>query len=160
MEVTMPLKLRHDQRCLIYIGPRSTMYLTSSTGLRFRSKNTHWINSRKPTVLIKKLCGQCIMSLPTFWHSFLAQIVRQLILIVNSIHINVFRYHDSTHSFAALATQTALLSHSESALFDVDHPSRMGTVGTEMVFSKLNSEQLRQERSRIGVQSWQEDGNP
>jgi len=66
-------------------------------------------------------------------------------------------YLDSTHSFAALATQTALLSHSESALFDVDHPSPMGTVGTEMVFSKLDPEQLRQERSRIGMQSWQED---
>ena len=36
----------------------------------------------------------------------------------------------------------------------------MGTVGTEMVFSKLDPEQLRQERSRIGMQSWQEDDKP
>lgn len=87
------------------------------------------------------------------------QIVRQysIFSVVCSIHI---RYHDSTHSFAALATQTALLSHSESALFDVDHPSPMGKVGTEMVFSKLNPEQLHEERSRIGIQSWKEDEKP
>jgi hypothetical protein len=88
---------------------------------------------------------------------FVLQIVRRYSHCLLNPHINVFRYLDSTHSFAALATQTALLSHSESALFDVDHPSPMGTVGTEMIFSKLDPEQLRQERSRIGMQSWQED---
>lgn len=35
------------------------MYLMSFTGLRSPSKNTRWINSKKPTVLIKKLYGQC-----------------------------------------------------------------------------------------------------
>ena len=85
------------------------------------------------------------------------KIVRRCSHCLLNLHTNVFRYLDSTHSFAALATQTALLSHSESALFDEDHPSPMGTIGTEMIFSKLDPEQLRQERSRIGMQAWQED---
>lgn len=36
------------------------MYLTSFTGSRFRSKNTHWISSKKLIVLIRRLYGQCI----------------------------------------------------------------------------------------------------
>ncbi|KAF8974756.1 ubiquitin-conjugating enzyme/RWD-like protein [Flammula alnicola] len=66
-----------------------------------------------------------------------------------------FRYHDSTQSFAALATQSASLSQSESALFDSDHPSPMGNVGTEIVFQKLTPEQLARERSKLGLKEWQ-----
>lgn len=137
------------------------MYLMSFTGLRSPSKNMRWINSKKTIVLIKKLYGQCILFYSeNLMLNICLQIVRQYSHYLLNPHINVFRYLDSTHSFAALATQTALLSHSESALFDVDHPSPMGTVGTELVFSKLDPKQLRQERSRIGMQSWQEDDKP
>jgi len=69
-------------------------------------------------------------------------------------------YRESTQSFAALATQSASLSQSESALFDLDHPSPMGSIGTEIIFRKLKPEQLRQQRSKLGLQEWQNNPAP
>ncbi|CAA7259741.1 unnamed protein product [Cyclocybe aegerita] len=63
-------------------------------------------------------------------------------------------YRESTQSFAALATQSASLSQSESALFDQDHPSPMGNVGSEIVFKKMTPDQLAQQRSKFGLQQW------
>ncbi|KJA24657.1 hypothetical protein HYPSUDRAFT_482147 [Hypholoma sublateritium FD-334 SS-4] len=63
-------------------------------------------------------------------------------------------YRDSTQSFAALATQSASLSQSESALFDSDHPSPMGNVRSGIVFRKLTPEELAQERAKLGLHKW------
>ncbi|KAF8175382.1 hypothetical protein BJ912DRAFT_1024512 [Pholiota molesta] len=64
-------------------------------------------------------------------------------------------YRESTQSFAALATQSASLSQSESALFDADHPSPLGNnVSSEIVFRKLKPEQLAREREKLGLEEW------
>ncbi|TFK43552.1 ubiquitin-conjugating enzyme/RWD-like protein [Crucibulum laeve] len=65
-----------------------------------------------------------------------------------------FRYHDSTQSFAALATQSALLSQSESALFDRDHPSMTGTAHEGIVFHKMKKNDLAKERAQLDLQEW------
>ncbi|KAF8165365.1 ubiquitin-conjugating enzyme/RWD-like protein [Crassisporium funariophilum] len=80
-----------------------------------------------------------------------------LVLRIDLFHLfSPLRYRESTQSFAALAMQSASLSQSESALFDADHPSPMGPVGTDIVFKKLNAEQFRKERSRLGLQEWKD----
>ncbi|KAF9462621.1 UBC-like protein [Collybia nuda] len=65
-----------------------------------------------------------------------------------------FRYHNSTSSFAALATQSSLLSQSPSALFDQDHPSMTESVLGGIIFGKLNSTRLEEGRSRLRLQEW------
>jgi len=60
-------------------------------------------------------------------------------------------YHDTTSSFAALATQSSMLSQS-SSLSDRDHPSTKGG----MLFQELKPEQLNTLRSEIGLQEWDE----
>ncbi|GJE84164.1 UBC-like protein [Phanerochaete sordida] len=70
-----------------------------------------------------------------------------------------FRYHDTTSSFAALATQSSMLSQSASALFDKDHPSMAGKGTHEMLFKELKPDQLAALRARIGLKEW-EDPNP
>jgi len=65
-------------------------------------------------------------------------------------------YHNSTSSFAALATQSSSLSQSPSALFDRDHPSLTGQSSDGFVFRELSREQLREVRKKIGLQEWEE----
>jgi hypothetical protein len=69
------------------------------------------------------------------------------------------RYHDTTSSFAALATQSSMLSQSASALFDKDHPSMAGKGTHEMLFKELKPEQLSALRTRLGLKEW-EDPRP
>ncbi|TDL28032.1 UBC-like protein [Rickenella mellea] len=64
-----------------------------------------------------------------------------------------YRYHDSTSSFAALATQSAMLSQSASALFDRDHPSMSGRYH-DIVFHEVQDEDLENLREKLGLQSW------
>ncbi|KAI0698527.1 UBC-like protein [Cerioporus squamosus] len=63
-------------------------------------------------------------------------------------------YHDTTSSFAALATQSSMLSQSASALFDKDHPSMAGKGSHSMQFKELKPEQLSALRAKLGLQDW------
>ncbi|KAH9951712.1 UBC-like protein [Amylocystis lapponica] len=65
-----------------------------------------------------------------------------------------YRYHDTTSSFAALATQSSMLSQSASALFDRDHPSMAGKGPHGMLFRELKPEQLATLRAKLGLQEW------
>ena len=64
------------------------------------------------------------------------------------------RYHESTSSFAALATQSSMLSQSASALFDKDHPSMAGKGTHGIVFKELKHDQLDTIRKKIGLRDW------
>lgn len=63
-------------------------------------------------------------------------------------------YQKSRASFDALARQSAMLSQSDSALFDSDHPSLAGKVVDGITFKDLSDEQLEQVRSKVGLQKW------
>ncbi|KAI0723153.1 UBC-like protein [Earliella scabrosa] len=65
-------------------------------------------------------------------------------------------YHDTTSSFAALATQSSMLSQSASALFDKDHPSMAGKGTHSMQFKELKPDQLAALRAKLGLQDWDE----
>jgi len=65
-------------------------------------------------------------------------------------------YQKSRSSFEALAQQSAMLSQSDSALFDGDHPSLAGKVLDGITFRDLPQDQLEQVRARIGLQKWEE----
>ena len=65
-------------------------------------------------------------------------------------------YHDTTSSFAALATQSSMLSQSASALFDKDHPSMAGKGSHGMLFPELNPDQLNTLRNKLGLKEWKE----
>ena len=65
-------------------------------------------------------------------------------------------YHDTTSSFAALATQSSMLSQSASALFDKDHPSMAGKGSHSMQFKELKPEQLDAVRAKLGLQEWED----
>ncbi|GBE79617.1 putative protein crossbronx [Sparassis crispa] len=65
-----------------------------------------------------------------------------------------YRYHDTTSSFAALATQSSMLSQSASALFDRDHPSMAGKGTHSIQFRELKPEQLATLRARVGLKEW------
>ncbi|TEB30248.1 UBC-like protein [Coprinellus micaceus] len=67
------------------------------------------------------------------------------------INKEAFRYRQSKQSFASLATQSVHLSQSESALFDRDHTIRTRGIPHSIQFQKLNPEQLRQAREKIGL---------
>ena len=62
------------------------------------------------------------------------------------------RYQKSPASFEALARQSAMLSQSDSALFDSDHPSLAGKVLDGITFKELTQEQLDQVREKCGLQ--------
>ncbi|KAJ7667984.1 UBC-like protein [Mycena polygramma] len=68
-----------------------------------------------------------------------------------------YRYHESTSSFAALASQSSLLSQSAPALFDRDHPSLKGKPRDAMPFRELAPDQLQHQRTKIGLKEWQEN---
>lgn len=67
------------------------------------------------------------------------------------------RYHNSTSSFAALATQSSFLSKSASALFDSDHPTMTGKASSGITFRDLTKGQLQQARANLGLKTWGED---
>ncbi|EPQ59219.1 UBC-like protein [Gloeophyllum trabeum ATCC 11539] len=69
------------------------------------------------------------------------------------------RYNDSTSSFAALATQSSMLSQSPSALFDHDHPSLAGRGRHTMTFRDLKPEEVSTLQSRVGLRPWNEDSS-
>ncbi|KAF9259498.1 UBC-like protein [Marasmius fiardii PR-910] len=65
-----------------------------------------------------------------------------------------YRFHDSTSSFAALASQSASLSKSSSSLFDADQPIMTSKPPHSMKFLDLDAKVLKQERERCGLKSW------
>ncbi|KAL1658586.1 UBC-like protein [Schizophyllum commune] len=65
-----------------------------------------------------------------------------------------YRYHDSTASFAALATQTASLSQSSSALYDRDHPSMSGASRGGITFREMKPSQIQDAREKLGLRDW------
>ncbi|KAI0268212.1 ubiquitin-conjugating enzyme/RWD-like protein [Gloeopeniophorella convolvens] len=69
-----------------------------------------------------------------------------------------FRYHDTTSSFAALATQSSMLSQTASALFDQDHPSMASTKGPahSLIFRELKPEQSNALRAQLGLREWED----
>ncbi|KAI9447987.1 UBC-like protein [Lactarius indigo] len=73
-----------------------------------------------------------------------------------------FRYHDTTSSFAALATQSSMLSQTASALFDQDHPSMANTKGPphSLIFRELKPEQSDALRARLGLHAWEDAPRP
>ncbi|KAF5370103.1 hypothetical protein D9758_001060 [Tetrapyrgos nigripes] len=66
-----------------------------------------------------------------------------------------YRYHDSTASFASLATQTSSLSQTPSTLYDKDQPPMPNKPSHSLRFSKLKSQTLQEERARYGLQTWE-----
>ena len=74
----------------------------------------------------------------------------------NSFFLILSRYQKSPASFEALARQSAMLSQSDSALFDSDHPSLAGKVLDGITFRELTPEQLGQVRAHCGLQKWDE----
>ena len=66
-------------------------------------------------------------------------------------------YHDTTSSFAALATQSSMLSQSSSALFDRDHPSMNGKHRDGMLFRELKPVQSSALRAKLGLHEWDDD---
>ncbi|KAF9652216.1 UBC-like protein [Thelephora ganbajun] len=66
-------------------------------------------------------------------------------------------YHESTSSFAALATQSSMLSQSASALFDKDHPSMAGKGTHGIAFKELKPDQLDAIRKKIGLRDWDDE---
>jgi len=71
-------------------------------------------------------------------------------------------YHDTTSSFAALATQSSMLSQTASALFDQDHPSMANTKGPphSLIFRELKPEQSEALRARLGLHAWEDAPQP
>ncbi|KAF8351478.1 ubiquitin-conjugating enzyme/RWD-like protein [Amanita rubescens] len=61
-------------------------------------------------------------------------------------------FKKSPASFEALARQSAMLSQSDSALFDSDHPSLAGKVLDGITFKELTRDQLGQVRAKCGLQ--------
>jgi len=66
-------------------------------------------------------------------------------------------YHDTTSSFAALATQSSVLSQSSSALFDRDHPSVAGRHRDGMLFRELKPQQSTALRTELGLHEWDDE---
>ncbi|KAI0278860.1 ubiquitin-conjugating enzyme/RWD-like protein, partial [Russula aff. rugulosa BPL654] len=61
-------------------------------------------------------------------------------------------------SFAALATQSSMLSQTASALFDQDYPSMANTKGPphSLMFRELTPEQSSALRGQLGLQAWED----
>ncbi|KAF8639896.1 hypothetical protein AX17_001148 [Amanita inopinata Kibby_2008] len=73
---------------------------------------------------------------------------------VDSVNKEAFKYQKSPASFDALAKQSAMLSQSDSALFDSDHPSLAGKVLDGITFRDITQDQLEQVRTEVGLQGW------
>ncbi|PCH41532.1 UBC-like protein [Wolfiporia cocos MD-104 SS10] len=70
------------------------------------------------------------------------------------------RYHESTSSFAALATQSSQLSQTTSALFDSDHPSKTNRNPHKLQFRELEPEKLDELRAHFKLHDWSEVQEP
>ncbi|KAJ3742664.1 UBC-like protein [Lentinula detonsa] len=68
-----------------------------------------------------------------------------------------YKYHESTTSFAALATQTSSLSQSDTALYDKGQFSLKTKPAHAIHFAKLKVKTLKEERERLGFGEWQLD---
>ncbi|KAK0486954.1 UBC-like protein [Armillaria luteobubalina] len=62
-------------------------------------------------------------------------------------------YHDSTGSFASLATQSSLLSQSPSSLFERDLPPPSDK-SRGMILRDLKPQQLQEMRTKLGLAEW------
>ena len=87
----------------------------------------------------------------TYSHDMLTRLRARLLLPAPH------RYHESTSSFAALATQSSMLSQSASALFDKDHPSMAGKGTHGIAFKELKQDQLDAIRKKIGLRDWDDE---
>ncbi|KAJ7700062.1 ubiquitin-conjugating enzyme/RWD-like protein [Mycena rosella] len=63
-------------------------------------------------------------------------------------------YHETTSSFAGLASQSSQLSQSAPALFDRDHPTLKGKPRDALPFRELPPEMLQTQRAKIGLKEW------
>ncbi|VDC02564.1 unnamed protein product [Peniophora sp. CBMAI 1063] len=77
---------------------------------------------------------------------------------IDCLNKEAFRlYHDSTSSFAALATQSSMLSQLASSLFDQDHPSMANKGPVHGIpFKELRTEESSALRQRLGLTDWDE----
>ncbi|KAJ7638789.1 UBC-like protein [Roridomyces roridus] len=62
-------------------------------------------------------------------------------------------YHESTSSFANLASQSSMLSQSAPALFG-DHPPMKGKPRDAMPFREMSAEELQAQRTKLGLKEW------
>ncbi|KAK0206544.1 UBC-like protein [Desarmillaria ectypa] len=65
-------------------------------------------------------------------------------------------YHNSTGSFASLATQSSLLSQSPSSLFEREMPSSSNK-SYGMILQELKPQQLQEMRTKLGLAEWDEE---
>lgn len=72
-------------------------------------------------------------------------------------NISHFSYRDTTSSFAALATQSSMLSQSSSALFDTDRPSAARKARGGLLFRELKPEQSNALRAKLGLRGWDDE---
>ncbi|KAJ7068260.1 UBC-like protein [Mycena amicta] len=72
----------------------------------------------------------------------------------------VSRYHESTSSFANLASQSSLLSQSAPSLFDQDRTTSKGAPRDALPFLELSPAQLSAQRTRLGLKEWPEFTDP
>nr|GAT59410.1 UBC-like protein [Mycena chlorophos] len=79
---------------------------------------------------------------------------------VDCLNKEAFRYHESTSSFANLASQSSLLSQSAPALFDQGRTTSKGTPRDALTFVELTPAQLAAQRSRMGLKEWDVSEQP
>ena len=127
-------------------GLTSTTCTMFCIGSKLRSRNRRWMRSKTTTASIKKRSDCKIKPPPLHLHQVLTRTRHGLC-----------RYHESTSSFAALATQSSMLSQSASALFDKDHPSMAGKGTHGIAFKELKPDQLDAIRKRIGLRDWDDE---
>ncbi|PFH52704.1 hypothetical protein AMATHDRAFT_1763 [Amanita thiersii Skay4041] len=70
------------------------------------------------------------------------------------VNQEAYKFHKTPTSFDALAKQSAMLSQSDSALFDSDHPSLAGKVLDGITFRDMSQDQQRLVRKTLGLQEW------
>ena len=139
-----PPKKEADKQLNVPSGRRSITYTTFYIGSKLRLRNRLWTKSRTTSASTKKRsdCKRTTLSLPPS--------------LVHKRHW-LCRYHESTSSFAALATQSSMLSQSASALFDKDHPSMAGKGTHGIAFKELKPDQLDAIRKKVGLRDWDDE---
>lgn len=152
------MSLRQFTHRNINSGPRSTMYLTFYIMLKPHLKSTRSMESKSRIVWTRRLFGEPIH--PSWFDDNLNGLQSvsssNMLSILSSSYPS---YHNSTSSFAALATQSSLLSQSASALFDRDHPSMTEKVSDGINFRELTPAQLQKCRSSLGLKEWSEESS-
>lgn len=137
------------------IDRRSITFSTCCIGSKRRSRSTRWTRLKRETASTRRRTGACRVGCTS--HS-VAHVHGQIVSTCGTApgpHADGrVRYHDTTSSFAALATQSSMLSQSASALFDRDHPSMAGKGAHSMQFKELKPEQLSSLRAKIGLKEW------